>query len=279
MPTTIALLTDFGLRDAYVGMMQGVITALAPQARVISLTHEIPPGDIQCAAFELWRSVDYFPSNTIFLAVVDPGVGTSRRPLALAWTNRFCVGPDNGVFSYLIEETAPTYGVSLKLEANTRSHLSATFHGRDIFAPAAAQLANGMDIRDLGPPAGNLAQLSLPTLDKVDEKTVRGEILHSDRFGNLITSIGILKAEGEMILLEPWLSKAEHTLFAREKIRILIPNDVELQLSTTFGDVAPGEALAYIGSAGLLELAVNQGCAEAALSLKRGQEITLTQKG
>jgi S-adenosylmethionine hydrolase len=279
MPSTIALLTDFGLRDAYVGMMQGVIATLAPQARLISLTHEIPPGDIYRAAFELWRSFDYFPSNTIFLAIVDPGVGTSRRSLALAWTDRFCVGPDNGVFTYLIEATAPTFSVTLEMGANTHSHLSATFHGRDIFAPAAAQLANGMDIRELGPPADDLARLSLPLLDKVDEKTVRGEILHSDRFGDLITSIGFLKAKGDKIVLEPWLSKGEHILFAREKIRVIIPNGVELQLSTTFSDVAPGEALAYIGSAGLLELAVNQGRAEVALSLKQGQEILLTQKG
>jgi S-adenosylmethionine hydrolase len=260
-------------------MMQGVIATLAPQARVISLTHDIPPGDIHRAAFELWRSVEYFPSNTIFLTVVDPGVGTSRHSLALAWANRFCVGPDNGVFSYLIEETAPTYGVALKLNANAPSQISATFHGRDIFAPAAAQLANGMDIRELGTPVDNFAQISLPTLKKVDEKSVCGKILHSDRFGNLITNIGILKAEGDKITLEPWLSKGEHMLFTRENIRILIPHDVELQLSTTFSDVAPGEALAYIGSAGLLELAVNQGRAEVTLSLKQGQEITLTQKG
>ena len=279
MSTTIALLTDFGLRDAYVGMMQGVIARLAPQARVISLTHEIPPGDVQRAAFELWRSVDFFPPNTIFLAVVDPGVGTSRRPLALAWTDKFCVGPDNGVFTYLIAEAAPTLAVSINKATTTRSHFSATFHGRDIFAPAATLLANGMDIRELGPPVDNLTQTSLPTLKKVEAKTVRGEILHSDRFGNVITSIGILKADGDKIILEPWLTKEEPMYFTRGEIRVLIPNSVELQLSTTFSDVAPGSALAYIGSAGLLEIAVNRGRAEIDLSLKQGQEITLTQKG
>ena len=138
---TIALLTDFGEKDVYVGIMKGVISGIAPHAQMIDLAHSIPPGDIAKAAFELYQAVPYFPQGTIFLTVVDPGVGTDRRPIAISWSERMCVGPDNGVFTYLLATGGEPTAVELSSSVHRLEQVSNTFHGRDIFAPAAAHLA------------------------------------------------------------------------------------------------------------------------------------------
>ena len=168
MNTTIALLTDFGFQDPYVGMMKGVIARITPHVQIIDLTHSIPRGDVPRGAFELWRSISYFPQQTIFVAVVDPGVGTARRPIALAWSEKICVGPDNGIFTYLLATNeAP---ISVVLEANNfhLEFVSNTFHGRDIFAPVAAHIARGIDLAELGPPTNDFVRLPLPKLELIE---------------------------------------------------------------------------------------------------------------
>jgi S-adenosylmethionine hydrolase len=274
-PRTIALLSDLGTRDPFVGVMKGVIARLTPEAQVIDLTHEIPPGDVREAAFRLWQSVPYFPSETVFVVVVDPGVGTERRPVVIAWPEFTCVGPDNGVFTYLLAAAGPYSAYRLHAPIFQTPNMSSTFHGRDIFAPAAAHLVSGEEPEKLGPPAPDLVRFDLPRLELVEGPAVHGEILHEDRFGNLITTLGHLRIEEEDMLLEPWLPHCAPARLPRAGLRLLLPNGARLELKAAYADVAVGEALAYVGSDGLLEIGINQGRAADTLPLKPGQEVIL----
>lgn len=279
MSATIALLTDFGTQDAYVGIMKGVIARIAPRAQVIDITHDIPPGDVRRAAFELFHAISYFPNGTIFAIVVDPGVGTSRRPIAISWSAMTCVGPDNGVFTYTLTAKSPDKIIELKSPTYHLHPISNTFHGRDIFAPVAAHLATGVDVAELGPIAQDLIQLHLPKLALLEGPTVHGEIMHADRFGNLITSLGALRLEGDDVLLEPWLPHCPPARLPYAGLRIHLPNGVFLNLSNTFSDAPVGEAVAYIGSKGLLEVGINQARAIDVFPFSSGQEIILSYKG
>jgi S-adenosylmethionine hydrolase len=272
---TIALLTDFGTQDTYVGVMKGVIARIAPQAQVIDLTHSIPAGDIRQAAFKLWQAIPYFPSGTVFLTVVDPGVGTERLPVAVAWPDFAFVGPDNGLLTYLLAQGAPRMACRLQSPAYRLATVSSTFHGRDLFSPAAAHLALGVSIADLGPPVADLARFPLPRLELVEGPAVKGEILHADHFGNLITSLGILRADGDELVLEPWLPHCAPARLPLADLSLRLPNGASLNLRATFGDVAIGQALGYIGSEGLLEIAINRGRAADVLPLAPRQEVTL----
>src|SRR5690349_20119253 len=185
----ITLLTDFGTSDGYVGVMKGVMLGIAPGVTLIDLTHDIPPQDIREAAWVLHTSWRSFPAGTIFVCVVDPGVGTGRRPVALRAGGRLFIGPDNDLFSYVLAAAEPEAAVTLD---DPRHHLpgaSATFHGRDIFSPCAAHLAAGVPLAALG---SSLDPASLirfaPPRPTWDSGTLRGRVLHVDRFGNLITS-------------------------------------------------------------------------------------------
>lgn len=275
----IVLLTDFGLQDAYIGMMKGVIAGIAPQARVIDLTHGIPQGDVHQGAYQLWQSTPFFPDGSLFVAVVDPGVGTDRRALGVKWPNFICVAPDNGLLTYLCERSKPVEIVKL---ASPRFHLpniGATFHGRDVFAPAAAHLALGTALREMGPTATDLKKLPLPSLSIDADANVRGQILLADRFGNLITSLGLLHTEGENLVLDPWLSGRPSVRFKHDDVRAHLPDGSQLPISRTFGDVDRDEPVAYIGSSGLLEIGVNMGNAEIMLGLTAGHEIRLIKRG
>lgn len=279
MAGTIALLTDFGASSAYVGVMKGVIAKLAPDARVIDLSHAIPPGDLKRGAFELWQAAPYFPVDAVFTVVVDPGVGTQRKPIALRWKDRMGVGPDNGVFTYLLAAHEPPTAVELTSRTHRLPIVSSTFHGRDLFAPAAAHLANGGRIEQLGPKTQDLTRLPLPKLDLVEGPSLRGEILHADPFGNLITSIGRLHREERELLLEPWLPHCPPARLDWVGLKVALPNGAHLQLNTTFGDVPQGEVVAYIGSSGQLEIAINQGRAVDVLPFQPGQEVKISYKG
>jgi S-adenosylmethionine hydrolase len=272
---TIALLTDFGTQDTYVGVMKGVIARIAPQAQVIDLTHSIPAGDVCQAAFKLWQAVPYFPSGTVFLSVVDPGVGTERWPVAAAWPEFTCVGPDNGLFTFLLAQGAPQVACRLQAPAYRLSKVSSTFHGRDVFSPAAAHLALGEPITNLGPAVTDLARFPLPRLELVEGPALIGEILHTDHFGNLITSLGSLRAEEDELVLEPWLPHCAPARLPLAGLSLRLPNGASLGLRATFGDVAVGQALGYIGSEGLLEIAINRGRAADVLPLTSGQEVIL----
>jgi len=275
---TVALLTDFGTTDVFVGVMKGVILARAPRARMVDLTHEIPPGDVAAAALRLWQAAPHMPKGTIYLAVVDPGVGSSRRAVAVATPSFACVGPDNGIFTFLLARQPRASVVELPLPPAVR----ATFHGRDVFAPVAARLSAGTPVGRLGSAAAGLRTLPLPRLapEKPEAAAapaaVRGEILLADRFGNLVTSIGVLSAEAGFLRIDPWVPGCPQMRLEGAGFRVLLPGGRTAEVVRTFSDVAPGSLLAYIGSDGLLEIGVNQGSAAGTLGLPRGTEVVLS---
>jgi S-adenosylmethionine hydrolase len=274
---TIALLTDFGTRDAYAGIVRGVLADRAPEARVIDLTHEIPAGDVRAAALHLWQAHTYLPAGTVILTVVDPGVGTPRRPIAVRLPNGFGVGPDNGVFSYLLAPGEAPQTVVIDVTRLSVEPPSMTFHGRDVFAPAAARLAQGAGLSDLGPPARDLVTLPPPRLE-VGERNATGEVLGFDSFGNALTSIGRLQASGPELGLHPCWRPGPPVSFRASEARVEFSAS-RLPISRTYAEVPVGEPLAYIGSSGLLEIAVHGGRAEGLPGLAPGIPVTLVFEG
>ncbi len=273
-PPVIALLTDFGTVDPYVGLMKAVMARIAPQARFIDLTHHIPPGDIRRAAFVLWQSYAFFPPGSVFLTVVDPGVGTARRPLLLECCGHRFIGPDNGIFTYLLQQ-GPARGYELRHPAFRLPQVSRTFHGRDVFAPAAAYAALGVPGEAFGPPVRHPVQFSLPPCE-VDPSgnEVRGQVLHADRFGNLLTSLGLWHPGPQGWRLTPWLRQGPEVVHFRPRA-VRLPSGQRLPIVGTFGDLRPGEAGALVGSTGLLEVVVNGGSAAEQTGLRPGDPVVL----
>jgi S-adenosylmethionine hydrolase len=230
------LLTDFGTRDGYAAAMKGVIATIAPSALVDDVSHDIPAGDILAAAFTLRRYWKLYPPGTVHVAVVDPGVGSERAAVAIMAAGRCLVGPDNGVFSFI-----PAEG-GVRLETSTAA--SHTFHGRDVFAPAAAHLLNGIALSDLGEATTSLTVLNVP-----QPNGRQGEVIAIDRFGNLITNF-TTAADAEI-------------------------NGVAAKLKTTYADVSDGELMALLNSDGLLEIAARNGSAAETLGVSRGAVVTL----
>jgi S-adenosylmethionine hydrolase len=272
----IAILTDFGLDDTYVGVMKSVILKIHPDVDLIDLTHAIPPGDVRRGAFELWRAASYLPPGAIILGVVDPGVGTERKAIALDFGEFKAVGPDNGLFSYLLFERELHAAVRLSSAEVRLANVSGTFHGRDVFAPAAAHLARGLQLSAFGPLLTRVAKLEPPELAETSDGSIRGEIIHRDHFGNLVTSIGRIVEEGRALRLADWTGRGLSRKLARSAGRLVLPDGTQLSLGHTFADVPVGELLAYTGSTGLLEIAANGGDASAVLGLNPGTIVRLS---
>ena len=269
----IALLTDFGTSDPYVGIMKGILASISPETRVIDLTNHIPPGDIQRGAFALWQSSLDLPSGTIFLAVVDPGVGTERKAICLDCAGQRFIGPDNGLFSFLLygkeyhawELSNPAYQLSTP---------GSTFHGRDIFAPAAAHAANGIPGEKFGNPVKSINRLAEPILE-LEGNSLSGEVLSSDRFGNLSTSLGHFHSKDSWdLILSSWINQTKCKTKDRSCVEILV-KDKTLPLVKTFSSIPEGNCAGLIGSTGLLEIVCNLGSAKNILGLKRGDPILL----
>jgi len=270
-PRIITLTTDFGTSDAYVGVMKGVILGINPRARVVDITHAIPPQDIHEAAFLIHSAHRYFPKDTIHTIVVDPGVGSNRRAIVCQTDNAFFVCPDNGVLSYLLQgnlqgnpQDRPAFqATTIENATYLLPHVSNTFHGRDIFAPVAAHLSLGVPLADIGTPVHNLVQLSIPTMHIADD-TLSGEIIKVDSFGNLITNI----------------SQADFVAFTETASSYIIQaGDARItRLNRAYAESGISEPLAIIGSFGLLEIAVNCGSAEERLGLKRGDAVIIRKK-
>ena len=257
----ITLLTDFGTRDPYVAAMKGVILSLRPDAVLVDLTHEVPPQDIVAGAFLLAEATPYFPPGTIHLAVVDPGVGTQRRALAAHAREQFWVGPDNGLFHLVFRENDSVDIVSLENPEYFRGAVSPTFHGRDVFAPVAAHLSGGTPLNAFGPPLPDPAVLSWPQLVFTPE-AVRGEIVYVDGFGNLVSNI-----RGSD--LQAWMGEKPHVIILSS---LTLPG-----LSRTYGDVAPKQFLALVGSHGYLEIACAQGNAARRLGVEKGRTLAVVK--
>ncbi len=273
----VTLTTDFGREDAYVGMMKGVMVNIAPQVSFIDLSHDLPPQDVHSAAYLLWSALPYFPSDSVHLVVVDPGVGTSRRPIAARTAWGLLVGPDNGVFSYVWETSPPELMVELSNPRYHRSSVSHTFHGRDIFAPSAAHLAHGVPLSELGSPITDPVRLPRPKLE-ILEGCIRGEVLYVDHFGNVISSIGRLVWEGEWLRLAPAFGNAPSISFSPSRAQVTVANREVGPIRRTYGEVSPGEELALVGSAGMLEIAVAQGHGAQTLDLRRGELLEIRWK-
>jgi S-adenosylmethionine hydrolase len=276
----IACLTDFGTADPFAGILKAVALGLAPATRWVDLTHGIPAGDVQQAALAAWQSAPFLPEGSILLTVVDPGVGSSRRAIAVAWDRLRAVGPDNGSFSYLAMATPPVQAVEIRPECvEAPRPISSTFHGRDLFAVAAARLAAGVALEALGDPVSNLTLLPPPTFEvDASQCTVTGEVIHFDHFGNAVTSIGTLRRVEDRLALDPWLRQGPPLSLPADGA-FLIAGNLGIPLRATYADAPHGSPLAYIGSSGLLEVAIRDGRADAVLGLRLDDRLQLCYKG
>jgi S-adenosyl-L-methionine hydrolase (adenosine-forming) len=256
----VTLTTDFGTADGYVGAMKGVILSLAPGTTLVDLTHDVPRHDVAAAAHALLTSTPLFPPSTIHCAVIDPGVGGARAEVVVSAGGHYFVGPDNGIFALVAR--APDAAHAIQAPAFRRSVVAPTFHGRDVFAAAAAALARGEALSSAGP-----AVELRGTLGEAPPRTapgrVIGEVVHIDRYGNLVSDVAIADLNAAGIA-------APGT-----EVTVMVSRRTVRGIARTYEDVAPGKLLAYVGSSGTLEVAVREGSAADALGVGRGAEIEI----
>jgi S-adenosylmethionine hydrolase len=257
----IALLTDFGTRDHYAGTMKGVALGICPEATLVDISHDVPAHDVVAGALELAATYKYFPVGTIFLVVVDPGVGSTRRGIAADTGDHRFVTPDNGVLTAVLDEHPAKRVVELSERRYARPTVSRTFEGRDRFAPAAAWLAKGIDLAALGRPAGDILRLDLPR-PVVGTDRIDGQVMQVDRFGNLITNVD--------------RKTFEHV--AKGALEIAIGGHVVSRVVSTYADAAPGELCALFGSTDHLEIAANGSSAARELDLDRGAPVHIVRR-
>ncbi len=266
----ITITTDFGTEDAYVPAMKGTMLSIAPAARLVDVTHEISPQDVMESAFVLQSTRPYFPSGTIHLVVVDPGVGTERRAVALRQDDHWFVGPDNGLFPLLFDGAAPDAAVELDNPDAWRTPAPTnTFHGRDIFAPAAAHLAAGRALEDVGSPIDELEQLRWAP-PATSAEAVEGRVIHVDHFGNCITNIRrstLTEALGR--------DEASVALDSLPPVDGYVGSSRLKGIHPTYGAVAKGDPLLLFGSTGFLEIGVNEGSAAEFLDIRKGDSIQI----
>jgi len=256
----VTLLSDFGLRGSYVAEMKAIIMNKCPEARIVDVTHEIDKFDIRMGAFVLASAAPYFPDGTVHVAVVDPGVGTSRRPIVVESSRCFFVGPDNGVLMLAALKEGLRHVYAIENTQYMLPRISKTFHGRDVFAPTAAYLAKGLAAPEFG---SEIKDYVVPTFSKpcLKDNAISGEILHIDDFGNIITNITldfldkVNVCESQFITVE----------IAKEAAR--------LKFCSAYGDVSRNEALVLVGSHDFLEVSVNQGSAAERFRAKRGDSV------
>jgi len=255
----ITITTDFGVHDPYVGIMKGVILRIAPKARLIDLTHTIPQGDVLRGSIVLRSAMRYFPRGTIHLAVIDPGVGGKRNPVAVHTEQQYWVGPDNGLFWFLAGGDPPPQIVKLENRVYHLPDQSQTFHGRDIFAPVAAHMANGIPIREFGSLIRSLKTLSIPAVEQHTPDRLTGSIIYIDHFGNCISNI--TPDQQDISPISSW--------------HVELDDATVVPLKKYYGQVAEHEPVALIGSSGYLEIAVRNGSAAESLGIMRGTKFAL----
>ena len=257
----VALLTDFGVRDHYVGAMKGVVLGICPEAALVDISHDVPPHDVLTAGLELAAAYRYFPAGTVFVAVVDPGVGSARRGLAAEAGDYRFVAPDNGVLTAVFQDAPPRRVVELTERRYARPTVSRTFEGRDRFAPGAAWLAKGIQLPALGRPVTDYRSIEIPA-PEVENGRIVGEVLRVDTFGNLVTNIG---------------RKAFDSLCRGGAIQIEVGAESIGRLVETYADIGPGEVCALIGSTDHLEFAANSTSAAARLTVDRGVRVVVSR--
>ncbi len=253
----IALLTDFGTKDYFVGAMKGAILSVSKTAKIVDITHEIPPQNIRSASFTLRACYKNFPKKTIFTTVVDPGVGSNRHAILVETDDYYFVAPDNGLLSFVFDAEADFRVFELTDDKFFAEKVSQTFHGRDIFAPVSAHLSNGVPPNDFGGEVKDFVHLKTERPRKVSDRKIKAEIIHIDRFGNLITNL-------------------EQTDLP-ENFTLEISGKTITELQNFFAEVETGEVFMILGSAGFLEVAAYQDSAANLLNAEIGQEILLTK--
>lgn len=259
----ITLLTDFGNADYFVAAVKGVILASNPKARILDITHEIAPHDIEAGAFTLLAVCSSFPAGTVHVAVVDPGVGSTRRPLLIRANDQFFVGPDNGIFSYVCDRFTPTEIVHLTNSKYFRQPVSPTFNGRDIFAPVAAALSTGVKPGELGEKTDDYVKLEPLKAVASSAGEIAGRIIHVDRFGNCVTNITSLELTNRMIAGG-----------AKLRVKRKLVKSFRNYFAEDTG--SKDKVFAVWGSAGFLEIAADREAAAQILKVRRGDEVTVS---
>lgn len=256
----LTLTTDFGTQDGYVAAMKGVMLGINPDLKLVDVSHHVAPHDIMEGAFVLRNVAEAFPNGTVHLAVVDPGVGSDRKAIAMKFRNQLFVGPDNGLFSLLLAGQVADQVVELDQPRFWRdATVSSTFHGRDIFAPIAARLASGLSLSSAGTPIADMKSL-LWALPISDEQGIQGWVVHIDRFGNCITNIDREQFDTHR-RGRPFKCYAGTSIIASN--------------SETYSDVDPGEATVLFNSQDTLEIAIHQGSASGMLNIRKGAPVNI----
>ncbi len=261
----VSLLTDFGTSDYFVGAMKGAILCVNPQARIVDVTHEVPPHDIYAGAFTLMAAYRSFPAKTVHVAVVDPGVGSERRPILVVSRDYFFVGPDNGLFGYVYELEEQVRVFHLTNEKYFSESVSATFHGRDLFAPVAGAVSLGLEPSELGREITDYVRLEPLAVRVTGAGQVEAAVIHVDRFGNCVTNIKRDCLTGEMLMKEA---------------RLLVGGREITSFRKFFAEAGTddGELFAVWGSAGFLEIAAFKTSAASLLGIERGEPVLLLVK-
>ncbi|MDX6612262.1 MAG: hypothetical protein QOD75_1448 [Blastocatellia bacterium] len=260
----ITLLTDFGNADYFVGALKGTILSLCRDAQIVDITHEVPPQDIAAGAFTLLAVYKSFPAQTVHIAVVDPGVGSARRPILATAAGQFFVGPDNGIFSYLWELDPPEQVFHIQSQEFFRQPVSATFHGRDIFAPVAAALANGVEPSRFGPEISDWVRLEPLSPVRAVDGLIHARVIHIDRFGNCVTNLTKEQVTDEMVA---------------NGLQLSIKGREIHSFQTFFAEAGADqseEVFAIWGSAGFLEIAAPAASAARVLDVSTGQRVVVS---
>ncbi len=258
----ITLLTDFGLKDHYVASMKGVMLSINPHATLVDVTHQVAPQDIHEGGFILANAYPCFPRGTIHLAVVDPGVGGSRKPILLVTEDHYFVGPDNGLFTFVMQKEKRTKVLSLTNPAYFLPRVSDTFHGRDVFAPVAGYLSRGIKPEDFGSRLRSWVSLDVRE-PSVKGNALTGEVVHVDAFGNLVSNIS---------------EEALRGFSGKRPVMVRIGRRTIGRIGKSYGDGAKGEVVALIGSGGFLEVSVSEGNAQRALKIQKGEKVKVEVK-
>ena len=259
-PRIVTFTTDFGLQDAFVGIMHGVVLNIEPQTRIADICHAVASYDVLDGAWTIAQAYRFFPPRTAHVIVVDPGVGSERRPILAETESYVFIAPDNGVLS-MVEAREPKFSVRhITSERYFLTPVSQTFHGRDIFAPVAGWLSKGIDPAEFGPEITDYLRLPLPKVERIGENSLRGVVLKVDKFGNLITNIGEQEAPELFAATVPAVS-------------ILVSGEKITHLSKSYAEGADSEYFAIIGSSGYLEIAANKASAADKLSAGVGSPV------
>jgi hypothetical protein len=262
MRPIVALLTDFGGQDHYVGAVKGAVLSACREAALVDIAHDVPPHDVSEGAWALFAAYRAFPAGTVFLAVVDPGVGSERRGLALEAGGYFFVGPDNGLFSYILAEHPGARVCQITNAGLFRREVSATFHGRDVFGPVAGCLASGVAIQEVGPAVDDPVRFPDRPVRQIDAGQWEANVIHVDRFGNLTTNLSTTELER---ILE--VVGGDPTQI------VVVVEGIVLPFVRVYSDLPEGEGCALMGSSGRLEVAVRKGNASRVLGAGRGAPV------